>query len=235
MRLLAIILLGSWLSACAQEAHEAPDWRSEAEAMVDQQIASRGVRDPEVLSILKGTPRHRFVPRIWRALAYQDQPLPIGEGQTISQPYIVGLMTELLELTGTEKVLEIGTGSGYQAAILARLAAEVFSIEIVRSLADSSAARLQAMGYGNITVRCGDGYQGWPEHAPFDRIIVTAAPPEIPEALVQQLKPGGIMVLPVGDHYQELVRIHKQQNGLLDYESVIPVRFVPMVKGKSDN
>lgn len=203
-------------------------WKGEAEMMVNTQIVSRGVKDDRVLKTMKNTPRHLFVPKQTEKLAYSDRPLPIGKGQTISQPYIVALMTELLELKGNEKVLEIGTGSGYQAAILSQLADKCYSIEIVETLALSAKAILKQLGYDNMLVKWGDGYQGWPEHAPFDRIIITAAPEEIPKKLVEQLKVGGRMVLPVGKWNQELILITKNANGIKK-ESIIPVRFVPMV------
>lgn len=203
-------------------------WKGEAKMMVNTQIVSRGVEDGRVINAMKKTPRHRFVPKKIEKMAYSDRPLPIGEGQTISQPYIVALMTELLELKGKEKVLEIGTGSGYQAAILSQLAGECYSIEIVETLAYSAKAILKQLGYDNVLVKWGDGYQGWPEHAPFDRIIITAAPEEIPQKLITQLKVGGRMVLPVGKWNQELILITKDINGIKK-ESIIPVRFVPMV------
>ena len=162
-----------------------------------------------------------------RNVAYTDGPLPIGEGQTISQPYIVALMTELLELKGEEKVLEIGTGSGYQAAILAEIATEVYTIEIIKTLADRAESTLKSMNYQNITVRCGDGYQGWEEEAPFDGIMVTAAPDHIPQPLVDQLKTGAKLVIPVGDLFQELLVVTKTEKGIKK-QGVIPVRFVPM-------
>jgi len=203
------------------------DFKSMREKMVETQIKARGVRDPRVLSALLKVERHRFVPEKYLDSAYSDQPLPIGEGQTISQPYIVALMTELLELKGNEKVLEIGTGSGYQAAILAELAAEVYTIEIVGSLASVAREKLSQLGYQNIRVKAGDGYQGWPEAAPFDAILVTAAPDHIPEPLVEQLKEGGRMVVPVGTHTQELIKISKH-SGKIETADVIPVVFVPM-------
>ena len=173
--------------------------------------------------------RHLFTPPLYRSMAYSDRALPIGLGQTISQPYVVALMTDLLELEGTEKVLEIGTGSGYQAAILSQLVREVYTIEIVRPLADSSRALLRRLGYHNVSVRWGDGYKGWPDQAPFDAIIVTAAPPEIPPELVQQLRPGGRMVLPVGSLWQELKVITKNRDGKVTERSEGGVMFVPMV------
>jgi protein-L-isoaspartate(D-aspartate) O-methyltransferase len=199
--------------------------------MIERQIESRGVKDPRVLATMRATPRHLFVPAELRGQAYEDHPLPIGHGQTISQPYIVAAMTELLDIRPESKVLEIGTGSGYQTAVAARLASHVYSIEIVPELARSSAALLAKLGILNVTVRHGDGYKGWPEEAPFDRIIVTAAPPEIPKALVEQLRPGGKMVIPVGKSAldQELLVVEKLADGTIRRRSVFPVRFVPMV------
>jgi len=197
------------------------------ERMVKTQIEIRGVRDKLVLDAMRKVPRHLFVSESLKDQAYSDGPLPIGEGQTISQPYIVALMTELLGLKGGEKVLEIGTGSGYQAAILAEIAKEIYTIEIICSLAEMSEMRLKEMGYENITVRCADGYQGWKENAPFDGVIVTAAPDHIPQPLVDQLKVGGRLVIPVGDVFQELMVVTKTLTGIKKM-NVIPVRFVPM-------
>jgi len=174
-------------------------------------------------------PRHLFVPEAVRAYAYEDRPLPIGQGQTISQPYIVGYMTDTLQLQAAHKVLEIGTGSGYQAAVLAEIAKQVYSIEIVPELAAGARRALEQAGYRNVEVRTGNGYLGWPEHAPFDRIIVTAAPPEIPQALVDQLAVGGVMVVPVGTGYQEIVVITKTAQGVTQRRT-IAVQFVPMVQ-----
>jgi protein-L-isoaspartate(D-aspartate) O-methyltransferase len=202
-------------------------YAEERELMVKTQIEPRGVKDKLVLDAMRKVPRHLFVPESFRQRAYSDGPLPIGEGQTISQPYIVALMTELLGLKGGEKVLEIGTGSGYQAAILAEIVDQVYTIEIICSLAETAEERLKQMGYENITVRCADGYQGWNEHAPFDGIIVTAAPDHIPQPLVDQLKVGGRLVIPVGDIYQELMVITKTETGIKKMNA-IPVRFVPM-------
>lgn len=203
------------------------DFKAMRQKMVETQIKARGVKDPRILAALLKVERHRFVPEKYLDSAYSDQPLPIGEGQTISQPYIVGLMTELLELKGDEKVLEIGTGSGYQAAILAELAKEVYTIEIIEPLASAARNRLSELGYQNVKVKAGDGYLGWPEIAPFDAIIVTAAPDHIPKPLVEQLKEGGRMVVPVGAYTQELKKIIKR-SGKMVVLDVIPVLFVPM-------
>jgi protein-L-isoaspartate(D-aspartate) O-methyltransferase len=195
--------------------------------MVEDQIRARGVEDPLVLRAMRQVPRHLFVPPELAQVAYTDGALPIGLGQTISQPYIVALMTELAELRGGETVLEIGTGSGYQAAILSGIADTVYTIEIVGPLAASAAARLDSLGYANVVVRVGDGYQGWAEHAPFDAVVVTAAPDHVPKPLVAQLAVGGRLVIPVGDTYQELLQITKTEDGV-EERRIIPVRFVPM-------
>ena len=206
-----------------------PDSEAERRArMVETQIVARGVRDARVLAAMKQVPRHLFVDPKERAQAYEDHPLPIAGNQTISQPYIVALMTELADLTPAEKVLEIGTGSGYQSAVLSRLAGEVYSIEIVPELARESARRLRDLGYGNVTVKEGDGFRGWPEHAPFDAILVTAAPDRIPQPLLDQLAPGGRMVIPVGTFFQELKVLTKDRNGKITEKDILPVRFVPM-------
>lgn len=196
--------------------------------MVERQIAARGVKDARVLAAMRRVPRHLFVSPAEVAHAYEDRPLPIASGQTISQPYIVAFMTEQLQLTGREKVLEIGTGSGYQTAVLSALAAEVYSIEIRPELAASAESLLGRLGIGNVHVRAADGYHGWAEAAPFDAILVTAAPERIPPPLLDQLAAGGRMVIPVGGFYQELKVIERTRQGLSE-RSVLPVRFVPFV------
>jgi protein-L-isoaspartate(D-aspartate) O-methyltransferase len=202
--------------------------RAAREAMVQRQIAARGVTSAGVLAAMRKVPRHRFVPASQADRAYQDAPLPIGHDQTISQPYIVAIMTELAAVGRGARVLEIGTGSGYQAAVLAELGAEVYSIEIVEPLGKQAAETLRRLGYGAVKTRIGDGYRGWREAAPFDAILVTAAPPEIPEPLKQQLRRGGRLVVPVGDLLQELKVVTRTADGW-DERTVIPVRFVPMV------
>jgi len=210
------------------KSRQLPDsFSTERALMVEEQIARRGVKDPLVLAAMRKVPRHEFVPESYRKYSYADEPLPIGEGQTISQPYIVAVMTEVLGLSKSSKVLEIGTGSGYQAAVLAEIAGDVYTIEIVEPLCREAAGTLARLGYANAHVRCGDGYRGWPEAAPFDAIIVTAAPHHVPQPLVDQLKPAGRMCIPVGDLYQELMLITKTEHGVTQKE-MLPVRFVPM-------
>ena len=208
------------------------DWKNWTKKMVREQIIRRGISNNQVIDVMQNTPRHRFVPDGVADYAYQDNALPIGKGQTISQPYIVAFMTETLDVDSTYKVLEIGTGSGYQAAVLSPLVKHVYTIEIVKMLAQRADSTLKALSYNNVTVRWGDGYKGWPEEAPFDRIIGTAAPPEIPKALIDQLKPGGKMVLPVGTNWQEIVVLTKSKSGKIQKKNVLPVRFVPMVHSK---
>ena len=200
--------------------------------MIKNQLQSRGIRDDAVLEVMRSVERHNFVPENYRDRAYSDGPLPIGHGQTISQPYIVAFMTEQLQVSSQHKVLEIGTGSGYQAAILGELAKHVFTIEIIPELAEGAKNILNHLSYKNITVRAGDGYKGWPEEAPFERIMVTAAPTEIPQTLIDQLAPGGRMILPVGAQFlvHYLWVIEKDDQGTVTKEKILPVRFVPMVK-----
>jgi protein-L-isoaspartate(D-aspartate) O-methyltransferase len=219
--------LGLLVSGCFTAEPPAEGYAQQREAMVREQIEERGVRDARVLAALRAVPRHEFMPESQRAYAYSDRPLPIGSGQTISQPYIVAYMTEQLALADGARVLEVGTGSGYQAAVLAELGAEVYSIEIVPELAERARRDLARLGYARVHVRAGDGYQGWPEAAPFDAIIVTAAPERVPQPLLDQLALGGRMIVPVGDAYQELVLYTREAAGIRE-ESLIPVRFVPM-------
>jgi protein-L-isoaspartate(D-aspartate) O-methyltransferase len=217
------------LLSCAQD-----EYQAQRERMVREQMESRDIRNREVLRAMRTVPRHLFVPPNLRSMAYADHPVPIGYNQTISQPYIVALMTQMLEPEKGQKALEIGTGSGYQAAVLSPLVKQVYTIEIVPELARSAGALLMQLGCKNVTVRQGDGYRGWPEEAPFDRIILTAAPPEVPQALLDQLKPGGRLVAPVGGapFEQELVVIDKGADGKIRRNPGIPVRFVPMVRGE---
>ena len=215
--------------ACAgTETNGQDNYDAMRERMVETQIRARDVQNAAVLQAMRRVPRHLFVPHDEQPFAYDDRPLSIGRGQTISQPYIVAYMTEALQVEPFHKVLEIGTGSGYQAAVLAEIVKQVYSIEIVADLAAGARRALAQAGYPNVDVRTGNGYLGWPEHAPFDRIIITAAPPEIPPALVDQLAVGGIMVVPVGTSFQELVVINKTPDGITE-KRTIEVRFVPMV------
>lgn len=208
------------------------DFEKERSRMVDEQIAFRGVTDPRVLAVMGKVPRHEFMPEALRAQAYGDHAMPIGEGQTISQPYIVALMSELLELKGDERVLEIGTGSGYQAAVLAELCQKVFTIERVKTLADKARATLDRLGYKNVVMKVYDGTYGWKEMSPFDAIIVTAAAPDVPDTLVDQLKDGGRLVIPVGERYsQVLMKVIKSPSGVVTKTS-IPCVFVPLIGAK---
>jgi len=227
---LACVVAGA---ACAERSEVVREDRDDApyEAlrarMVERQIAARDVRDERVLAALRKVPRHRFVPESVAAYAYEDRPMPIGHRQTISQPYIVAVMTEAIRPQADDKVLEIGTGSGYQAAVLAELVDHVYTIEIVEPLGEEARETLASLGYENVTVRVGDGYAGWPEEAPFDAIVVTAAPEEIPPALIEQLAEGGRLVIPVGDFFQELRLVTKNASGIVS-EDLMAVRFVPM-------
>ncbi len=230
----AALALGAWPSGCSANGPEArketetlDDFTAARERMVRDQIEARGVRDPRVLAALRKVPRHELVPEAQRPYAYEDRPLPIGHGQTISQPYIVAVMTEHLDLQGDERVLEVGTGSGYQAAVLAELAEEVYSIEIVEPLAERAGKDLARLGYPKVEVRHGDGYRGWPERAPFDAIVVTAAPDHVPQPLVEQLAVGGRLVIPVGRWAQDLLLVTRDAEGVHE-KRLIGVRFVPM-------
>ncbi len=217
----------AWGVTGAGAQRAARDWDAERARMVDEQLRTRDIRSALVLDAMRQVPRHLFVPESQRAEAYRDLPLPIGLGQTISQPYIVAFMTQALELEPGHRVLEIGTGSGYQAAVLSLLAKDVYTIEILAPLADRARKTLRDIGYRNVEVRAGNGYLGWPEHAPYDRIMVTAAPDEVPPALVQQLKVGGLMAIPVGTVSQELRILRRTVTGTQTIRT-LPVRFVPM-------
>ena len=223
-------LLGAAIGAPPAAADSDSDYGTARRRMVEQQLLAdwRGISNPAVLKAMASVPRHEFVPRELRHHAYDDNPLPIGHGQTISQPYVVAFMTEQLAPRMTDRVLEIGTGSGYQAAILAVLVNQVYSIEIVEALARRAEDDLRRLGYRNVQVRHGDGYQGWPEAAPFDAIIVTCAPDHVPQALVDQLKDGGRMVIPVGEFGDQNLFLLRKRGNRLEREAILPVRFVPM-------
>jgi protein-L-isoaspartate(D-aspartate) O-methyltransferase len=236
-RICCFLLVGFWLpTGCgpvpqrSAPAMSEPDFTRERARMVADQLASaeRGIRDPRVLGAMGRVPRHEFVPARLRAEAYQDRPLPIGEGQTISQPYVVAFMTERLEPQPEHRVLEIGTGSGYQAAVLAELVGEVYSIEIVEPLATRAHEVLDRLGYTNIHLRIGDGYRGWPEHAPYDAVIVTCAPDHVPTPLIEQLREGGRMIVPVGEPGDQQLVLLRKTGGTLTRQAVLAVRFVPM-------
>ena len=236
-----VVLALLFVTACGTRAGPREDGRADGspqedfarmrERMVAQQMAARDITDARVLDAMRKVPRELFVPPDQRRLAYEDHPLPIGKDQTISQPYIVAYMTQALELQPTHKVLEIGTGSGYQAAVLGELAAQVYTIEIVAELAERAKQTLAEAGYKNIHVRHGDGYAGWPEQAPFNAIMVTAAPDHVPQPLIDQLAPGGRMIIPVGDAYQELRLIQRTDKGVIE-RTTIAVRFVPLTRNK---
>jgi protein-L-isoaspartate(D-aspartate) O-methyltransferase len=231
--LLSIVVLS--VPVPASSVYQAPrdttieQYTRQRASMVTEQLQQRGISDARVLDVMRKVPRHLFVPESVRPLAYADRPLPIGHGQTISQPFIVAYMTDALDVARTHRVLEIGAGSGYQAAVLAHLAGEVYTVEIVPELARRASALLESLGYSNVYVREGDGYAGWPEHAPFDRIIVTAAPEQVPQALIDQLANGGRLVIPVGRSEQWLTLMEKTTNGVTQRRT-IPVRFVPLTR-----
>ena len=230
-----LILAAIAAGGCGQKPTPASDFAAQRQRMVTEQLKARGISDERVLNAMNKVPREEFVPPDSRAGSYEDGPLPIGYGQTISQPYIVAFMTEQLRLKRSDRVLEIGTGSGYQAAILAELMSEVYSIEIVEPLAKNAEATLQRLGYENVHVKIGDGYKGWPEAAPFDAIIVTCAPDKVPQPLVDQLKDDGRMVIPVGDRFAQELYLFEKKNGQLKQSATLPVRFVPMAGEASEH
>ena len=232
MRIVAQYLLFAAIATtgCGQQAPTAADLAAQRQRMVEQQLKPRGIKDERVLAAMAKVPREEFIPVGARADAYEDGPLPIGYDQTISQPYVVAFMTEQLRPKQSDRVLEIGSGSGYQAAILAELVAEVYTIEIVEPLAKSAEATLLRLGYKNVHIKVGDGYKGWPEEAPFDAIIVTCAPEKVPQPLVDQLKDGGRMVIPVGERFAQQLYLLEKKNGQLKESVTLPVRFVPMLR-----
>jgi len=223
-----LILAGVAAAGCGETAAPASDFAAERQRMVQQQLVARGINDGRVLAAMAKVPREEFVPPDSRGASYADGPLPIGHGQTISQPYIVAFMTEQLRPRANDHVLEIGTGSGYQAAILAELVADVYTIEIIEPLAKNAEATLQRRGYKNVHVKVGDGYRGWLEFAPFDAITVTCAPDHVPQPLIDQLKEGGRMIIPVGVFGNQELYLLEKKNGQLQRRAVLPVRFVPM-------
>jgi protein-L-isoaspartate(D-aspartate) O-methyltransferase len=222
----ALLWFGFTLLASPSE----QDFAVARQHMVEDQIKGRGVTDSRVTEVMSSVPRHEFVPENYRARAYQDHPLPIGYGQTISQPYIVAFMTEQLHPQPTDRVLEVGTGSGYQAAVLSKLVAEVYTIEILKPLAQRAEVDLRRLNYSNVKVKAGDGYKGWPEHAPFDAIIVTAAPDHVPQPLIDQLKEGGRMIIPVGGREMQQLYLLEKHAGKLTRRAVLPVNFVPLTR-----
>ena len=223
-----LLLFVGWLEACGPRSETFEEGRAK---MVREQLARRDIKDERVLDAMRSVPRHEFVPTEVRDEAYEDHPLPIGYRQTISQPYIVAFMTQQLAPKPTDRVLEVGTGSGYQAAVLARLVKEVFTIEIVEPLGRRAMADLERLGFRNVRVKIGDGYEGWAEHAPYDSIIVTCAPTDVPKPLVEQLKEGGRMVIPVGELAAQQLHLLEKRDGQMIKRDVLPVRFVPMTRG----
>jgi protein-L-isoaspartate(D-aspartate) O-methyltransferase len=223
-----LVLAAIAAGGCGQKAPPVADFAAKRQRMVQQQLMTRGIHEERVLAAMAKVPREEFVPPDSRAESYEDGPLQIGYRQTISQPYIVAFMTEQLQPKRNDRVLEVGTGSGYQAAILAELVAEVYTIEIIEPLAKSAEATLQRLGYKNVHVKAGDGYKGWPEHAPFDAITVTCAPDHVPQPLIDQLKEGGRMIIPVGGFGDQELYLLEKKNGQLQRRAVLPVRFVPM-------
>lgn len=234
MRIVARYLLFAAIATtgCRQQTLTTGDFGAQRQRMVEQQLKSRGIKDERVLAAMAKVPREKFIPADARADAYGDGPLPIGYDQTVSQPYIVAFMTEQLGPKPSDRVLEIGSGSGYQAAILAELVTNVYTIDIVEPLAKSAQATLQRLGYKNVHIKVGDGYKGWPEEAPFDAIIVTCAPENVPQPLVDQLQDGGRMVIPVGERFAQQLYLLEKKNGQLKESATLPVRFVPMLREK---
>ena len=228
--LLFLLLLGGSCKPAVSSAHE---FAVEREEMVKHQVAMRCVTNEQVLTAMRKVPREHFVPESMRGRSYSDQALPIGYDQTISQPFVVAFMTEKLQLKSTDRVLEIGTGSGYQAAVLGELVAEVYTVEIIEPLGKGAAATLERLGYKNVHVKIGDGYQGWPEHAPFDAVVVACAPDHVPRPLIDQIKDGGRIIIPVGPAGAQELYLLEKKNGRLKQRAVLPVRFVPMTGGAS--
>ena len=224
----SLILAAIAAAGCGQNAPSVSDFAAQRQQMVQRQLVARGINEQRVLGAMTKVPREEFVPPESRAASYEDGPLPIGYGQTISQPYVVAFMTDQLRPKPSDRVLEVGTGSGYQAAILAELVSAVYSIEIVEPLAKNAEATLQRLGYKNVHLKIGDGYKGWPEEGPFDAIIVTCAPDKVPQPLVDQLKDEGRMVIPVGDRFAQQLYLLEKKNGQLKQSATLPVRFVPM-------
>lgn len=233
-RIVFLFILLFMLNNCKSQTGKKNGFTEARENMVKYQIEARGVRDEKVLKAMRTVERHLFVTPEYHSQAYNDYPLPIGDGQTISQPYIVALMTEMLNLQADDKVLEIGTGSGYQAAVLAEICDSVFTIEIFESLGKQAKQLLNALGYKNVYVKVGDGYRGWPEHAPFDGIIVTCAPTHVPDPLIEQLCEGGRLVIPVGEKYSQILVLYVKKNGKLKEMDNVPVRFVPMINDEGE-
>jgi len=221
-------------AGCGQQTPTSADFAEQRQRMVEQQLKPRGIKDERVLAAMTKVPREEFIPLDARADAYEDGPLPIGYDQTISQPYVVAFMTEQLRPKQNDRVLEIGSGSGYQAAILAELVKEVYTVEIVPPLGKTAEATLQRLGYKNVHIKVGDGYKGWPEEAPFDAIIVTCAPEKVPQPLVDQLEEGGRMVIPVGERFAQQLHLFEKKNGQLKESVTLPVRFVPMLRSKEE-
>ncbi|HTH19933.1 MAG TPA: protein-L-isoaspartate(D-aspartate) O-methyltransferase [Candidatus Udaeobacter sp.] len=236
MRIVAEYLLFAAIATagCGQQTPTSADFAAQRQRMVEQQLKPRGIKDERVLAAMTKVPREEFIPLDARADAYEDGPLPIGYDQTISQPYVVAFMTEQLRPKQNDRVLEIGSGSGYQAAILAELMAEVYTVEIVPPLGKTAEATLKRLGYKNVHIKVGDGYKGWPEEAPFDAIIVTCAPEKVPQPLVDQLEEGGRMVIPVGERFAQQLHLFEKKNGQLKESVTLPVRFVPMLRSKEE-